>query len=114
MAVANPTADAHAVALTVPPADERFLRRLFEMALGGVRDELDHYPAGMPAPTHLHREEQIYERLLAALGGEPLAPDGATRQLLRELTEMNDRENEHARAVAEHDALLALRGQLGG
>lgn len=35
------------------------------------------------------------------------------RQMLRDLTEMNDRENEYARVVAEHEALLSLRKQLG-
>jgi len=83
------------------------------MALEGIRDELDNYPADLREPTRLHREKGIYETLLAGLDGEEVVADHYTRDLLRDLTEMNDRENEYARVVAEHEALLGLRGQLG-
>jgi hypothetical protein len=66
-----------AVALQIPAEDREFLRRLFEMARDGIRDELADYP-------------------------------------VRDLAELNDRENEHARVVAEHAALCGLYEQLGG
>lgn len=112
MAKTKTMASGEAVVLAVSPDDREFLCRLFTMALGGIHDELDEYPGGLRAPVHLLREEGIYERLLAGLDGERLVPDGEMRQLLRELTELNDRENEYARVVAEHAALLGLREQL--
>lgn len=114
MADNHPTGHGSAVSLKITAADAEFLRRLFTMALEGIRDELDNYPDDLREPDHLHREEGIYEALLAALDGEPVVPDHYIRQVLRDLTEMNDRENEYARAVAEHEALLGLRGQLTG
>lgn len=83
------------------------------MALDGIRDELDNYPDDLREPAHLHREGAIYKKLLAALDGESIVPDHHLRAVLRDLTEMNDRENEYARVVAEHEALLGLREQLG-
>lgn len=116
MANENPTGSGDAVSVTIPADDAKFLRRLFTMALEGVRAELDDYPEGqrgLREPTRLQREEDIYKALLAALDGEPIFPDHDVRWLLRDLTEMNDRENEYTRALAEHDALLGLRAQLG-
>ncbi|HEX7246268.1 MAG TPA: hypothetical protein VF245_11970 [Solirubrobacterales bacterium] len=84
------------------------------MALEGIRDELDNYPGDLREPTRLHREEGIYGALLAALDGAPITPDRHIRQVLRDLTKMNDRENEYARADAEHEALIGLLGQLSG
>jgi hypothetical protein len=114
MARNNPTGGGEAVALTISSDDCEFLCRVFRMALDGIRDELDDYPDDLREPTRLHREDSIYEALLAGLDGEEVVPDHYMRDLLRDLTEMNDRENEYARAVAEHEALLGLRGQLGG
>jgi hypothetical protein len=113
MARNNPTGGGEAVALTVSSDDRDFLRRVFRMALDGIRDELDNYPGDLREPTRLHREESIYQALLAGLDGKKVVPDHYMRDLLRDLTEMNDRENEYARVVAEHEALLGLRGQLG-
>jgi len=113
MARNNPTGGGEAVALTVSSDDREFLRRVFRMALDGIRDELDNYPDDLREPTRLHREESIYQALLAGLDGEKVVPDHYMRDLLRDLTEMNDRENEYLRVVAEHEALLGLRGRLG-
>ena len=113
MADENPTDHGDAVSLKITPADAEFMRRVFTMALDGIRDELDNYPDDLREPKHLHREEGIYESLLAALDGGPIIPDHYIRQVLHDLTEMNDRENEYVRVVAEHDALLGLQAQLG-
>jgi hypothetical protein len=114
MATDNPTGRGPGISLAVPVADAEFLRRLFTMALEGIRDELDNHPGNLREPTRLHREEGIYEALLAALDGAPIIPDHYIRQVLRDLTEMNDRENGYACAVAEHEALVGLLGQLSG
>lgn len=112
MATDNPMGSGDAVALTITAEDRKFLRSVFTMALQGIRDELADYPEDLREPTHLRREEGIYEKLLAALGCGRIVPDHYTSQVLRELAEMNDRENEYARVVAEHDALLGLHEQL--
>jgi hypothetical protein len=117
MADENPTGRGAVVSLTILAADAGFLRGLFTMALEGIRSELDEYPESLQAlrqPTHLQREEEIYKALLAALDGEPIFPDQDIHRLLCDLMAMNDRENEHARAVAEHKALANLIGQLTG
>jgi hypothetical protein len=113
MATDHTTGSGDAVALTISAEDSKFLRSVFTMALQGIRDELADYPDDLDEPTHLRREEGVYEKLLAALDCGRIVPDHYTRQVLGDLAEMNDRENEYARAVAEHDALLGLRDQLG-
>ena len=80
MAKENPTDGGRAVALTISSKDRELLRRVFTMALDGIRDELDNYPDDLREPTHLHREEGIYERLLAGLAGESIVPDHYMRQ----------------------------------
>lgn len=112
MADENPTGHGDAVSLTITAADAEFLRRLFTTALEGIRDELDNHRDDLRDPTRVHREAGIYEALLAALEGKPIVPDHNTRQVLRDLMDMNDRENEHARAVVEHEAVHDLLDQL--
>ncbi len=112
MATDHPTGSGDAVALTITAEDRKFLRSVFTMALQGIRDELADYPEDLNEPTHLRREEGVYEKLLAALESGRIVPDHYTRQVLRDLADLNDRENEYARVVAEHAALLGLRDQL--
>jgi hypothetical protein len=114
MANENPMGSGDAVALKIPAEDRQFLRRLFEMARDGIRDELRDYPEDLKAPTHLRREQAVYEALLVALDEGTIVPDHQMRQLVRELADLNDRENEYVRVVAEHAALLGLYKQLGG
>lgn len=112
MATENPTGSGDAVALTIPADDRKFLRRLFEMARDGIRDELADYPDDLSGPTHPHREKAIYEALLIALDEGSVVPDLHMRQVVSDLADLNDRENEYARVVAEHAALRSLREQL--
>jgi hypothetical protein len=114
MANENPTGAGDAVALTITAEDSKFLRRLFEMARDGIRDELADYPDDLSEPTHLHREKAAYEALLIALREGKIVPDRYMREIVSDLADLNDRENEYTRVVAEHDALLGLRDQLGG
>jgi hypothetical protein len=114
MANENPMGSGDAVALQIPAEDREFLRRLFEMARDGIRDELVDYPDALKAPAHLRREKAVYEALLVALKEGTVVPDHHMREVVRDLAELNDRENEYARVVAEHAALLGLCEQLGG
>jgi hypothetical protein len=104
--------DGPAVALTIPPDATAFLRSVFGMALGGIRDELAKYPDQLREPTRLHREEAVYDALLAALDSGSIVVSGDVRCVLCDLAQMIDRENEYARVVAEHAALLGLRKQV--
>lgn len=113
MANSNPTGAGDAVALTIPAKDRKFLRRLFKMARDGIRDELADYPADLSEPTHLHREKAAYEALLIALKEGAVVPDHHMREVVGDLVDLNDRENEYTRVVAEHAALLGLCEQLG-
>lgn len=112
MSCTNPTGGGRAVALTIPPADAGFLRRIFGMALGSIRDDLDEYADVLPNPGCLRREESVYEALLAALDSGSVVVSDDMRCLLCDLAVMIDRENEYERVVAEHAALLGLRRQV--
>jgi hypothetical protein len=112
MANENPTGSGDAVALTIPAGDRKFLRRLFEMARDGIRDELADYPDDLSEPTNLHREKAVCEALLIALDEGSVVPDLHMRQVVSDLADLNDRANEYDRVVAEHGALQSLREQL--
>ncbi len=112
MADENPTGPGDAVALTIPAKHRKFLRRVFEMARDGIRQEREEFPEA-PCKARLGREEAVYDKLLAALSGETLPVDADVRDVLTDLAQMIDRENEYRRVIAEHEALLGLREQIG-
>jgi hypothetical protein len=112
MADQNPTDDGAAVALTIPAEHRKFLRDLFEIARAGIREELAQYPKQLREPRRLHREEAVYEKLLAALDSGSIVPDRDVRDVLSDLAQIYDRENEYKRVVSEHEALHGLLGQL--
>ncbi len=114
MANENPTGDGDAVALTIPAEHRKFLRGLFEIARAGIREELAQYPKQLKEPHRLHREEVVYEKLLAALDTGSIVPDRDVRDVLRDLAGIYDRENEYERVIIEHKALHGLLGQLAG
>lgn len=114
MADENPTGDGEPVALTIPPADRKFLGRVFEMARDGVRDELAQYPDQLREPSRLRRKEDVYGRLLAALDERAVVPDRDARTVLGDLASIIDADNEYGRVVAEHEALHGLLGQIEG
>jgi len=113
MADSNTTGDGDRVALSIPPKDRKFLRSVFSMARGGIRDELAEYPEQLREPTRLHREEAVYDKLLAALQDGELVVDHDVRQVLADLAQTIDRANEYQRVVAEHVALVGLHAQVG-
>ncbi len=112
MADQNPTGEGDAVALTIPTKHRKFLRGLFEIARGGIREELAQYPKQLKEPRRLHREETAYDKLLSALDSGSIVADRDVLDVLRDLVAIYDRENEYERVVAEHEALHGLLGQL--
>jgi hypothetical protein len=114
MANENPTGRDPAVVLTIPADQVCFLRRVFEMARDGVRDELAQYPDQLREPSRLRREEAVYGRLLVALDEHVVVPDRDVRAVLGDLAQIIDADNEYRRVVAEHEALHGLLGQIEG
>ena len=112
MADKNPRDPGDAVSLTIPAKDAKFLRGAFEMARDGIRDELTNYPDELEEPTRLHREEAVYDKLLAALDTGSIVPDRDVLDVLADLATVIDESNEHKRVVAEHAAILKLREQM--
>ena len=94
------------------PTMRRFLRSVFQMARSGIHDELAEYPDELRGPLRLHREEAVFDTLLAALDSGSLVVSGDLRCVLSDLAETIDRANEYERVVAEHAALLGLRRQV--
>lgn len=114
MANENPTGDGDAIALTIPAKHRKFLHDLFEIARAGIREELAQYPQQLKEPRRLHREEAVYEKLIAALDSSSIVPDRDVRDVLRDLVEIYDKENEYERVVSEHEALHGLLDRLTG
>jgi hypothetical protein len=114
MADTNPTGRGAAVALSIPADRVRFLRGLFNDARAGVRDELKEHPRQVREPARLRREVAAYGRLLAALEECVIVPDNEVREVVGGLAKIIDASNEYERVVAEHEALHALLGKLGG
>jgi hypothetical protein len=112
MSCAKPTEDGHAVVLATPAVHCKFLRDLFEIARNGIREELAQYPKQLKEPRRLHREEAVYDMLLAALDNGSIVADRDVRDVVRDLAEIYDRENEYERVVSEHEALHGLLDQI--
>lgn len=112
MSYGKPTEVGDLAALTIQADDQRFLRSIFRMALGGIRDELDGYPDSLREPARLYREEAVYEALLAGLDRGCIVATGDIRRVLTDLVGIIDRANEYERVVAEHAALLGLHKQV--
>jgi hypothetical protein len=114
MANQNPTGDGDAIAIAIPAKHRKFLRDLFEIARNGIREELEQYPKQLKEPRRLHREEIVYDKLLAALDSNSIVPGRDVRDVLRDLAGISDRENEYERVITEHAALYGLLDQLAG
>jgi hypothetical protein len=114
MADSNPTGTDSTVALTIPPDHAAFLRTVFKMARDGIRAELSEHLDRLREPARVHREEAIYDRLLAALDTGSIVPDRDVRDVLGDLATVIDSGNEFKRVITEHDALHGLLGQITG
>ena len=111
MADQNPTGRGDAVALKIPADHLAFLRRTFESARAGVREELRDFPKRLNT-QRLQREEAAYTRLLEALEQRATVPDRDALDILSDLAGIIDQTNEYRRVVSEHDALHGLLAQL--
>lgn len=114
MSCPKPTEDGNVVVLAIPTKQRKFLRDLFEIARNGIREELAQYPKQLKEPHRLHREEVVYDKLLASLDTGSIVPDRNVRDVLRDLAQIYDRANEYKRVVSEHEALHGLLDQLTG
>jgi hypothetical protein len=112
MATDNPTGRGPGITVAIPTKNRRFLRGLFEIARGGIRDDLADHPEAIREPARLQREEGAYDALLAALDGGSIVASADVCSVLGDLAQMIDRENEYRRVIAEHAALLGLREQV--
>lgn len=114
MAETNPTHGTRAVPLDLPPSQVAILRKTLADCLAGVREDL----AGSPSsrnPDQARREADAYQRLLAGIArGKLLLPDDAALAAVEKIAEVDDRANNYAEVVANHDALYGLVSLLKG
>lgn len=112
MATENPTGDDGTVALDLTDEQRRFLRRALADCRAGREDDLRTHP-DHPNACRWRSNAAAYGRLIAGVDAGTIVPDAEARRLVRELAEASDREEEYERVVFEHDALAALREQIG-
>ncbi|HEY2717140.1 MAG TPA: hypothetical protein VGI73_13050 [Solirubrobacterales bacterium] len=101
-----------AVALTLTDRQRRYLRRALADCKAGREDDLQSHP-DHPNAGRWCADADAYGRLIAGVDARQVVPDDRLRRLVRELAEASDREEEYERVVFEHDALAALRDQIG-
>jgi hypothetical protein len=112
MATENPTGDGGTIALDLTNEQRRFLRGALADCRAGREDDLQTHP-DHPNACRWRANAAAYGRLIAGVDAGRIAPDAEVRRLVRELAEASDREEEYERVVFEHDALAALRKQIG-
>ncbi len=112
MATENPTGGSEIVALDLTDEQQRFLRSTLAYCRAGREDDLRTHP-DHPNACRWRANAAAYGRLITGVDAGRIAPDTEVRRLVRELAEASDREEEYERVVFEHDALAALREQIG-
>lgn len=112
MATENPKGGEETVALELSDRQRQFLRRAFTDCKAGREDDLKTQPEH-PNAARWRTEADAYGRIIAGLDVGAIVPHTEVRRLVDELVEANDREEEYERVVFEHDALAALREQIG-
>lgn len=112
MATDNPTGGDATVALDLTKEQRRFLRGALADCKAGREDDLRTRPEH-PNAGRWRADADAYGRLIAGLDAGEVVPDDRVRRLVRELAAASDREEEYGRVVFEHDALVALREQIG-
>ncbi|MEZ5078974.1 MAG: hypothetical protein R2725_16210 [Solirubrobacterales bacterium] len=114
MAVENPTCDSCVVTLEIPAGNEAFLRRVIVAAREGLGEDLDDHADRLRRPvTELLREEIALLSLQEGLDQGEVVPGPVLREVVARVAAAVDRDNEYERVVAEHEAIAALREQLG-
>jgi hypothetical protein len=101
-----------AVALSLTDGQRRYLRHALADCKAGREDDLQTHP-DHPNAGRWRADADAYGRLIAGVDASQVVPDDRLRRLVRELAAASDREEEYERVVFEHDALAALREQIG-
>jgi hypothetical protein len=111
MADSDPTGG-DLVALALSDRQRQYLRRVIADCKAGRKDDLHTHP-DHPHAGRWRSDAAAYARLIAGLDEGEIVPDAEVRRLASELAEASDHEEEYERVVFEHDALAALREQIG-
>lgn len=112
MATENPMCGDGIVALDLSDEQRGFLLGALVSCRSGQEDDLRTHPDD-PNANRWRANAAAYGRLIGGIVTGWIAPDAEVRRLVGELAETNDREEEYERIAFEHDALAALRGQIG-
>jgi len=112
MARTDPTGGGENVALSLTDPQRHYLRRALCDCKAGREDDRRTDP-NHPNADRWRSEVAAYDRLIAGLDAGEILPDDEIRRLAAELAEASDHEEEYERIVFEHDALAALREQIG-
>lgn len=114
MANENPTGGAQPVPLDLAAKHIPVLRSSLIGWLHGVREDLK-APERLKRADEVCQEAQAYERLLLALNtGTISLPDETARAAVAAATAGDDEASNYKEIAANHDALHALLGVLGG
>jgi hypothetical protein len=112
MATENPTGGERAVPLSIPPEQVQYLRRELTGFKSGLEEDAQTH-ADRPDAQRWLATAEAYGRLIAGLDAGEVVPDDHVRRLVREWAEAYDGSEHYARVVFEHNAIAALRDQIG-
>lgn len=112
MASTDPMGGERAVPLSISPVQAEYLRRELAGFKAGLEDDAQTHPDRPDARRWLDTAE-AYGRLIAGLDAGEMIPDDHVRRLVREWAEAHDPAEHYERVVFEHDAIAALRKQIG-
>jgi hypothetical protein len=114
MANENPMGGTRPVPLDLAAKHIPILHACLTGWLEGAREDLK-APEQLPQPDKAHREAEAFERLLVALATRQITlPDEAAREAVAVATADDDEANNYKEIAANHNALHALLGVLGG
>ncbi|MEX2106281.1 MAG: hypothetical protein WD810_05225 [Solirubrobacterales bacterium] len=114
MANKNPMGGTRPMPLDLPAKHIPVLRACLTGWLEGAQEDLK-APERLRQPDKARREVQAFERLLVALTTRQIVlPDEAAREAVDVATADDDEANNYKEVAANHDALHALLGVLGG
>ncbi|MGN6256607.1 MAG: hypothetical protein ACTHN3_02510 [Solirubrobacterales bacterium] len=114
MANEKSTGERRPVPLDIAAKHVPVLRACLTGWLEGTREDLK-APEQMQDPDKAQQEAEAFERVLAALAtGQIVLPDEAAREAVAVATADDDEANNYREVAANHDALHALLGVLGG
>jgi hypothetical protein len=114
MANQNPMDGARPMPLDLAAKHIPILRSCLNDWLHGVREDLK-APDRLQQPDKAQQEAEAFERLLVALAtGQIVLPDEAARAAVEAAAADHDEESNYREVAANHDALHALLGVLGG